>query len=154
MTRVKIRKNGTSARFMRTEWFRPYKNGIKTSLFDHIPAKSKAGVYVVRSDSGRILYVGHSKTQIYATLYRHYQRWNDPAQRRFTFSRYATEVCVYLPAGGVETVFTLEQYLIGKLTPKYGADKLVLQPGEIDFSANPQTKEEGPAPEPEEEAPF
>lgn len=37
----------------------------------------KAGVYIIYNDENKIQYVGHSRSDLYKTLTRHFQKWND-----------------------------------------------------------------------------
>jgi len=54
----------------KSKWFRPYKKG-KTTLPNRY--YNKAGVYVIKSkQTGKVLYVGYSATNLKKTLYRHF----------------------------------------------------------------------------------
>lgn len=73
----------------KTRWFSPYAAKGKTNLR---PATNKAGVYIIKefakgSKSGVIVYVGMSKTDLYKTITRHFQKWDDPKQVRVTYSQ-------------------------------------------------------------------
>ena len=78
---------------------KPYLKNGKTA-FRHI--SGKAGVYLIKSiKTGKILYVGHSKTDLYKTMYRHFQEWNDNTQVRTTFANknaYTVRVVLTTPA--------------------------------------------------------
>lgn len=43
----------------------------------------KSGVYLIKEDD-KIVYVGHSKSNLYKTMYRHFQKW-DSHQTRATY---------------------------------------------------------------------
>lgn len=62
-----------------TKWITPYKK-IKGKKKRVIIPKSKSGAYLIRnSSSKKILYVGKSHTQLQATIYRHFTKWERPA---------------------------------------------------------------------------
>lgn len=44
----------------------------------------KAGVYIIKK-SGQIVYIGHSKANVWKTLIRHFQSWDDPSQYRNSY---------------------------------------------------------------------
>ena len=48
-------------------------------------AKGKAGVYLIK-ERGKIVYVGHSTSDLYKTALRHFQTWNDRTQERVTYA--------------------------------------------------------------------
>jgi len=74
----------------KSRWFSPYAGKGKTNLK---PAKARSGVYIIRSNTGagkpEILYVGMSQTDLYRTITRHFQAWDDPKQQRVTFPQTA-----------------------------------------------------------------
>lgn len=79
------------------------------------PSQKQSGVYLIKNTADKIVYVGYSETQLYKTIYRHFQSWNDRTQRRATFPRdYKVRVILTTPARAL----TLEKYLINKLQPK------------------------------------
>lgn len=47
-------------------------------------AKGKAGVYLIK-ERGKIVYIGHSASDLYKTALRHFQSWTDPTQERVTY---------------------------------------------------------------------
>ena len=42
-------------------------------------SRKKSGVYIIKKNN-KIIYVGYSSYDIYKTLYRHFQTWNDKSQ--------------------------------------------------------------------------
>ena len=48
------------------------------------PWKGKAGVYLIK-ERGKLVYVGHSASDVYKTALRHFQAWDDPTQLRITY---------------------------------------------------------------------
>ena len=105
-----------------TPYFRPYIAPRKTRLKAQIAGRS--GVYLIyrvkRSKNGatarKLVYIGHSTTNLYKTLYRHYQSWDDPTQTRVTYSQTGnTEVrIIFAPPALAQK---LEKYLIVKQKP-------------------------------------
>lgn len=93
----------------------PYTADGKTN-FRHI--NKKAGVYIIKSKrTGDIVYIGHSKTNLYRTMYRHFQSWDDPLQRRVVYKQknnYLVRVVFTSPARAEK----LERGLIAKYKPK------------------------------------
>jgi hypothetical protein len=44
-----------------------------------------AGVYFIREDS-KLVYIGYSDTNLYRTMYRHFQQWNHRGQEVITYA--------------------------------------------------------------------
>lgn len=104
----------------RTRWFRPYKKsptGLKPR--PTLPNKyyKRAGTYVIRSrKTGRVIYVGYSANNLKRTLYRHFQRWNDPKQpNRYTYDPRFYDITIYKVNS--RTAPKLEKALIKKYNP-------------------------------------
>jgi len=100
-------------------WYKPYKQ-IKGELRPnpHIPwLDSPDGVYLIRRiKTGRIHYVGHSKSSIYKTLYRHFQDWSESDQYRATYPKKGYEIAL-IPTRK-DRVKKLEKFLTVKIRPK------------------------------------
>lgn len=101
----------------RTKFFKPYEAPNKCALKETGP-----GVYLIKKE-GKFLYVGFSASDVKKTMYRHFQTWNDPSQRRTTYTNLAGITC--------RVVFTtakkapiLEEALILKYKPRDNAQKL------------------------------
>jgi len=116
----------------------PYKPNGKTNFSD---TQKKSGVYLIK-ENNKVVYVGHSKNNIYRTMYRHFEKWNSPTKViTYAGSRknYTCKVILSIPKLAPD----LEIYFIQKYKPRDNEIKLKL------FSE--------PVPEAEniiEEAPF
>ena len=73
----------------------PYnKEGLKT-MFPKL--RGKSGVYIIKSiRTGKIVYIGHSQSDLYKTMYRHFQSWNDESQIRTTYPKKGYTVRIVL----------------------------------------------------------
>lgn len=89
-------------------------------------ARGKAGVYLIRAKGAKNpCYIGHSKGNLYKTLLRHFQRWEDPTQVRVTYPQdagYKVRIVTTTPTRAA----ALEKALIIKYRPKDNPDKLEL----------------------------
>lgn len=90
-------------------------------------AFSRAGVYLIREKAGlftpaKIIYVGMSMNNLYRTIYRHFQDWNDKRQQRYTYNKNTHEIAVLLlqPA----KVQLMEDRLIYFLRPRDNKQKI------------------------------
>lgn len=105
---------------LKTKWFPPYvvkNNKLKPNL--RIGAKKyNTGVYLVKdAKTNNILYVGYSGSNLYKTMYRHFQVWNDKQQDRIKFKKSGYKVrIIFCSAAQAQR---LESYLINKLKPKF-----------------------------------
>jgi len=105
---------------LKTKWFPPYvvkNNKLKPNL--RIGAKKyNTGVYFVKdAKTNVILYVGYSGSNLYKTMYRHFQVWNDKQQQRIKFKKSGYKVrIIFCTAAQAQR---LETYLIQKLKPKF-----------------------------------
>jgi len=112
-------------KFKKTKLVRPYTNGKPT-----LKRLYKPGTYIIYKESGvnkpRVpVYVGFSASNVYKTLYRHFQSWNDRTQVRTTYSKTGPyKVRVIL--SGPKTAEKLERLLLSKLQPKDNPRKLSL----------------------------
>ena len=68
-----------------TNFFKPFSkvNYTKSGKFELENKRAsllikdkKSGVYIIKKNS-KVVYIGHSKTDVKKTLYRHFQVWND-----------------------------------------------------------------------------
>jgi hypothetical protein len=79
--------------------------------------KGKSGVYFISNRVGDVVYIGHSKTNLYKTIHRHFQQWNDPQQQRKVYSSKAPySVKVYL--ANASDAYVLERDMILKYRPR------------------------------------
>jgi hypothetical protein len=111
----------------KSRWFDPYilnKKGKEIPAIRDCWTCAQAGVYLIRhKQTGAIVYVGSSTTQLKKTIYRHFQQWTDKQQR--TGRQYERKT--YPKTGYYEIRFfkctaeqalKIEKYLITKLQPK------------------------------------
>ena len=106
--------------YIETAYHRPYKprkgkliNTFRPKLFE-----GKSGVYLVRKGTD-LVYIGHSASDIYKTMYRHFQSWNDPTQLRVVFDKNNPAYTVKIILTNPSEASKLEEYLILQNTPKY-----------------------------------
>lgn len=93
---------------------KPGKTNVKEAM-------ERAGVYMIYK--GRQLrYIGHSTTNLYKTLIRHFQNWDDPTQQRVTYPQ--------TPEYKVSIIYTtetqaprLERWMIKRYKPIDNPDK-------------------------------
>ena len=88
----------------------------------HDKFKAASGVYFIRSiRTKEIVYVGSSAGNLYKTIYRHFQEWNDRSREknfdRTTYSKTAYEIALIITASGPQAL-RIEKYFIRKLQPK------------------------------------
>ncbi len=95
----------------------PYKNGKP------FYTAKKSGVYLIFKNS-TLRYVGYSSYNVYKTLYRHFQSWNDPQQVRITYSPNDDEIKVRVIYCNNTKAKKLESALIIRYEPKDNPDKL------------------------------
>ena len=82
----------------------------------------RPGVYIIKV-AGDIRYIGYSAKNVYKTLLRHFQAWDDPYQVRITYpkSSNVTARVVYTNTG--KQAQKLEKALILKLNPPDNPNK-------------------------------
>jgi excinuclease UvrABC nuclease subunit len=100
----------------KTRFSDPYKANGRLNL-PTCPSCKQSGVYLIKSKrSGKIIYIGHSSTNLYKTITRHFQTWNDKAQQRYVYQKsgYQIRVIFTTPARAA----LLEKYLIKKMQPR------------------------------------
>ena len=85
---------------------------------------NKSGVYLVKDKDGKIVYVGMSASNLYKTIYRHFQSWKDSTQIRVVYPKYGYTVRVVLTTP--KRAYLLESALILKMKPKDNPNKLEL----------------------------
>ena len=66
---------------VKTKWVEPYDKAGKTTLRH---TNGKKGVYLIKVN-GKLSYIGRSGSNLYKTLYRHFQSWSDRRQVRVTY---------------------------------------------------------------------
>lgn len=90
----------------------------------NFPQRGKSGVYIIKED-GKPVYIGFSATDLYKTMYRHFQEWNHTGQEVVSYSRYLkkhkyTVRVIYCTD---KQAPALEKYLIKKIQPRDNANK-------------------------------
>lgn len=107
------------SKMKRTRYSPPYRNG--RTLF---PDRKQPGVYLIRI-GGELRYVGHSKTDVYKTLYRHFQTWNDSSRdrERVTYTAAQDPRVRVIYTGTAKRAVELERALILKHQPRDNPDK-------------------------------
>lgn len=111
---------------IKTRAYSPYINGRP-----RFTAKSP-GVYVIMK-RGRPYYVGFSGSNVYKTMYRHFQSWNDPRQVRVVYSKNSPDITArVIYTNTARQAANLERALIIKYSPKDNPQKL------INYTTTPQ----------------
>lgn len=88
-------------------------------------SKDKSGVYIIRSVKTKaVLYIGFSASNLYKTILRHFQSWDDPRQRRVVYNKFGYEVKI-LHSSPVRAS-AWEKFLILKFKPKDNESKINL----------------------------
>ncbi len=103
-----------------SKYFKPYKKPQSTNLKF---TENRSGVYLLKyKGDTRPVYVGMSGSNLYKTITRHFQSWNDPSQVRVTYSQRANIL--------IRVIFTtpkqaerLERYLVLKYKPADNPNK-------------------------------
>lgn len=125
---TKIRIGNESPTVLFSRYFPPYID-YRTGL--HHALKDKSGVYLImNAKSGAVEYVGNSASDLYKTMYRHFQSWKDKQQYRATFPKngyLARVILIEKP----EHIYELEKYYIHKFKPKANEQKYLSY--ELDF---------------------
>ena len=103
----------------KTRFVKPYKekNGKPVVNLPTCAKCYESGVYLIKSDrTGKIIYIGYSATNLYKTITRHFQKWNDKKQNRFVYDKNKYTIRVIFTTS--ERAALLEKYLIEKLQPR------------------------------------
>lgn len=104
----------------KTKFCAPYddKGAVKpTQLYKRL-SSTKTGVYIIRRKEDKVvLYIGYSQSDLIKTAYRHFQKWNDPTQYRFTTNAAKCEIQFILTSSS-KISSILERILIKTMNPK------------------------------------
>ena len=109
-----------------TKTFKPYTKEGRCTL--QPKEGTRAGVYIIgKKINGKpqIVYVGYSATNLYKTMYRHFQNWNDTSQQRVTYKQ-LSDVFIRVVFCGGQKAALLEEALILKYKPRDNNLKLEL----------------------------
>jgi len=109
-------------------------------------AKDKSGVYFIK-ENGRLVYIGHSGYNLYKTITRHFQQW-DNRQQRVTYTPGAANYQVKAILTSPTEAPILEDQLIKKFNPRDNSNQKTL-----DLTEN-YTPEDLEILQTEETAPF
>jgi len=101
----------------KTRILAPYNKEGKANF----PARNKSGVYLIYKGEN-LSYVGHSKTDLYKTMYRHFQSWDDKTQVRVSYKN-STQCKVRVIYCSPMNAVKLEKALIIKYKPKDNPEK-------------------------------
>jgi len=97
----------------------------------NFPKRGVPGVYLIYKNS-KLRYIGFSATNVYRTMYRHFQTWNDNTQVRVTYKQ-LTGILVRVIYCSPTNAAKIERALIVKYRPQDNPEKLnnyILTPGE------------------------
>lgn len=105
----------------KSQFLPPYKNeSKKETTFRGI--NNMSGVYLIKENE-KLVYIGYSSSNLYKTLYRHFQVWNHQTQEVVSYStkkhKYTVRIVLTTPARACK----LEQYLIVKYSPRDNTEK-------------------------------
>lgn len=107
-------------RIKKSRWLPPYVPGHEPAFLEYgkttfEETRTRSGVYFIKDESGKLVYVGMSGSDLYRTLYRHFQKWRHPFQSVTTYrgrdlSRFRVRVILCSPtrAARLETHFLLK----------------------------------------------
>jgi len=109
---------------LKTRFLEPYTKNKEGNFVSNLPFlvnnKKQSGVYLIKSDrTGNIVYVGYSETQLYKTVFRHFQKWIDIqkiVKTRITYNKTGYKIRVVFTSPGRAAI--LEKYLVLKLKPR------------------------------------
>ena len=94
----------------------PYKNGKP------FYTAKQPGVYLIYNNN-KLVYVGFSSYNLYKTMYRHFQRWNDPTQVRVTYNPNNPNLKVRVIYTTAARAKKLEKAIILQYQPKDNPEK-------------------------------
>ena len=103
------------------KFFTPYQKSGKTTFPE---TQQKSGVYLIK-ENDRLVYIGMSATNLYKTLYRHFEVWNHRTQQvvsyksRMAKNKYTVRVILCTSNQAVK----LERALIKKHKPRDNENK-------------------------------
>lgn len=94
------------------------------SKFNLKGTQGKSGCYIIK-ENGKIVYVGYSGSNLYKTITRHFQDWNDRSQDRITYdvSKYRKKYTIRIVFASPTKAKQLEKDLILKYQPRDNKDK-------------------------------
>jgi hypothetical protein len=92
---------GKSAKDVKTGWIKVYSEqplkGLWNGKTNLAWTTGRSGVYIIREGLKTVVYVGKSTTNLYRTIMRHFQEWNDRRQpERISYQDDLTEKVYYV----------------------------------------------------------
>lgn len=90
----------------------PYDKAGKP-VFSHAVFSKMAGVYLIKKGAA-VVYVGHSRYNLYKTLYRHFQTWNHSQEPVVTYAGRMKDIKVRIFVTSHTAVQKWEKYFINK----------------------------------------
>ena len=106
---------------IKTKWFAPYtfQNKILRPSLTISPGFN-TGVYLIKMKGpGKVVYIGYSASNLYKTIYRHFQEWND-VRERIVYAKVGYLVRILFCSK--TQALRLERYLINKYRPRDNAN--------------------------------
>jgi predicted GIY-YIG superfamily endonuclease len=107
------------ARIKKSKFLPPYKPNGRTTFG---AAQSKTGVYLIK-ENDVVVYVGYSGSDIYRTLYRHFQYWNHRTQETISYAGKRKDYTVRIVFCSKADAIRLERGLILKHNPRDNKNK-------------------------------
>ena len=107
----------------KTRFLRPYKEGKINPGLKIKNSEPYPGVYIIKNTkTDKVVYIGHSKSNVYKTMTRHFQSWID-RQYRATFNRdnHAVRIVICTSAVWVDR---LEKALLKTFNPDANKNSL------------------------------
>jgi len=110
--------------YQHTDFFSPYSTGKTGKRKANISTEKKAGAYVIRSKKTKeVIYIGFSGSDLYKTILRHFETWNDKHQQRYVYQPGSYDIMIiYAPA---KDAALLEKKLINQLEPRDNRQKYI-----------------------------
>lgn len=109
-----------SAKQLTSRLIKPYLSNGRANL----PNIPRPGVYMIYQNN-QIVYIGYSGTNIYKTLYRHFQKWND-GQTRIVYNKNDESIKIRVTyTNSAYRAYKLERALIVKHAPRDNPNKYI-----------------------------
>lgn len=103
----------------------PHKTNNDRGKSNILFSNGKSGVYIIKEDN-KIVYVGFSRTNLYRTIMRHFQDWNDretPDRINYRYKTRRKKYTIRIVFAPAKKAFNLEKALILKYNPRDNAQK-------------------------------
>ena len=113
-------RNGAGIGAIKKTKYLPVYDGDKVNTA--LQLKAAPGVYIIKKN-GVIRYVGMSASNVYKTMLRHFQQWDDPKQVRVTYSKNDPGIKARVIYCTPQQAARLERALIVKHQPQDNPNK-------------------------------